>query len=124
LGTAEYLAIAAINRAICPSSYCTIALMLRALMFRRIRQAGLQLSLKRVLSELNAICEVVTIYPRKRRDRTARKQTTLTKTSELQQQLLLILGLKEEEYASYNMLSEKEIELWPFISRKLGLSSA
>jgi len=79
--------------------YCTIAVLLRALMFRRVRKAGLELSLKRVLSELNAICEVVTIYPRKQRAKTERKQTTLTKTSEVQQQLLSILGLKNEEYA-------------------------
>jgi len=79
--------------------YCTIAVLLRALMFRRLRKAGLELSLKRVLSELNAICEVVTIYPRKRQERTERRQTTLTKTSELQQQLLSILGLKKKEYA-------------------------
>jgi len=76
--------------------YCTIAVLLRALMLRRVRDAGLELSLKRVLCELNAICEVVTIYPRKRRAKTERKQTTLTKTSEVQQQLLSILGLKKE----------------------------
>jgi len=76
--------------------YCTIAVLLRALMLRRVRDAGLELSLKRVLCELNAICEVVTIYPRKRRAKSERKQTTLTKTSEVQQQLLSILGLKKE----------------------------
>lgn len=79
--------------------YCTIAVLLRALMLRRIRDAGLELSPKRVLRELNAICEVVTIYPRKRRAKTQRKQTTLTKTSEVQRQLLSILGLENEEYA-------------------------
>ena len=79
--------------------YCTIAVLLRALMLRRVRDAGLELSLKRVLRELNAICEVVTIYPRKRGAKTEQKQTTLTKTSEVQQQLLSILGLKDEETA-------------------------
>ena len=79
--------------------YCTIAVLLRALMLRRIRDAGLELSPKRALRELNAICEVVTIYPRKRRAKTQRKQTTLTKTSEVQRQLLSILGLENEEYA-------------------------
>ena len=76
--------------------YCTIAVLLRALMLRRVRDARLELSLKRVLCELNAIREVVSIYPRKRRAKTERKQTTLTKTSEVQQQLLSILGLKKE----------------------------
>ena len=79
--------------------YCTIAVLLRALMLRRVRNAGLDLSLKRVLRELNAICEVVTICPRKRGAKIEQKQTTLTKTSEVQQQLLSILGLKNEEYA-------------------------
>ena len=79
--------------------YCTIAILLRALMLRRIRSAGLDLSLKRVLRELNAICEIVTIYPRKRGAKIEQKQTTLTKTSEVQQQLLSILGLKDEETA-------------------------
>jgi transposase len=79
--------------------YCTLALLLRALMFRRLRKAGLELSLKRMLSELNSISEVVTIYPRKRRQKSGRKQTTLTRTSELQQKLLSILGLNKEDPA-------------------------
>jgi transposase len=77
--------------------YCTIALLIRALMVRRIRKAGLRLSTKRVLSELDAIREVVNIYPRKRRQKTERKQAVLTKISEVQQQLMSILMLKKEE---------------------------
>jgi transposase len=42
--------------------YCTIALLLRALAFRRVRQAGLRPSMKRMLSELNSIREVVNIW--------------------------------------------------------------
>jgi len=79
--------------------YCTLAVLLRALMFRRLKKAGLELSLKRALSELASICEVVTIYPRKRRQKSGRKQTTLTRTSEHQQQLLSILGLNKENPA-------------------------
>jgi len=77
--------------------YCTIALLIRALMFRRIRKAGLHLSMKRVLSELDAIREVVNIYPRKRLQKTERKEAVLTKISEVQQQLMSILMLKKEE---------------------------
>ena len=77
--------------------YCTIALLIRALMFRRTRKAGLRLSMKRILSELDAIREVVNIYPRKRRQKTERKQTVLTKMSEVQQQLMSILMLKKEQ---------------------------
>ncbi len=77
--------------------YCTIALLIRALMFRRTRKAGLRLSMKRILSELDAIREVINIYPRKGRQKTERKQTVLTKMSEVQQQLMSILMLKKEE---------------------------
>ena len=77
--------------------YCTIALLIRALMFRRIRRAGVRLSMKRVLSELDAIREVVNIYPRKRRQKTERKQAVFTKISEVQEQLMSILMLKKEE---------------------------
>jgi len=53
--------------------------------------------MKRVLSELDAIREVVNIYPRKRRQNKEHKQTLLTKTSELQQRLMSILAIKKEE---------------------------
>jgi len=77
--------------------YCTIALLIRALMFRRVRKAGLLLSMRRVLNELDAIREVVNIYPRKRRQKTERKQAVLSKLSDVQQQLMSILLLKQEE---------------------------
>lgn len=78
--------------------YCTIALLLRAILLRRVRQAGLPLSTKRLLSELDAIREVVNIYPRKRRQKKHRTQAVLTKTSELQQRLLSIIAIKKEEF--------------------------
>jgi transposase len=64
--------------------YCTIALLIRALVFRRIRKAGLRLSMNRVLSELDARREVVNIYPRRHRQKKERKQAVLTKISEVQ----------------------------------------
>ena len=75
--------------------YCTIALLLRALAYRRVRRAGVTLSMKRMLSELNDIREVVNFYPRKRRQKVERTQTILTKTSELQEKLISTLGLQE-----------------------------
>lgn len=77
--------------------YCTIALLIRALMFRRVRQAGLRISMKRALKELNAIREVVNIYPRKRGQKVPRMQSVLSKVSEVQHQLMSILRLKQEE---------------------------
>jgi len=77
--------------------YCTIALLLRALVMRRVRQAGLDISMKRLITELDSIREVVAVYPRKKRQKTERKQTMLTKTSDIQQQLRDILKLDEKE---------------------------
>lgn len=77
--------------------YCTIALLLRALALRRVRQSGLLTSMKRMLSELDAIREVVNIYPRKPKEKKERSQTVLTRTSELQDRLVSILGLKKED---------------------------
>lgn len=74
--------------------YCTIAQLLRSTLYRRARNAGLQISAKRIHSELNAVREVVNIYPRKRRQKENRKQAVLTKTSEIQNQLISILKLK------------------------------
>jgi len=74
--------------------YCTIALLLRALLYRRVRQAGLEISLPRMLSELDGIREVVTIFPRQRRRKIERRHTVLTKTSDLQQRLLSTLEME------------------------------
>ena len=77
--------------------YCSIALLLRALAFRRAKRAGLPLSMARFLSELDGIREVINIYPRKRRQKAHRKQSVLTKRSELQARLMGVLGLKKEQ---------------------------
>lgn len=76
--------------------HCSLALLLRALALDRVKQAGLSLSMNRLLSELDGIREVINIYPRKRRQREHRKQSVLTKLSELQTRLMAILNLKEE----------------------------
>jgi len=75
--------------------YCTIALLLRTLAIRRVKMAGLQLSMKRMLSELDGIREVINIYPRKRGQKVGNKQAVLTKQSELQQKLISIFGLQD-----------------------------
>lgn len=76
--------------------YCTVAVLLRALMCRRVQRAGVHLPLRRLLSELDAIREVVNIYPRKRGQRSQRKQSVLSKMSDLQQQLVSILAIDQE----------------------------
>lgn len=71
--------------------YCTIAVLIRSLMARRVRKAGLQLSMKRILQELDTIKEVVNIYPRKGRQKVERRQAVLSKLSDTQEQLMSIL---------------------------------
>jgi hypothetical protein len=66
-------------------------------MFRRVRTAGLCLSMQRILKELDTIREVVNIYPRKRGQKKEKMQATLSKLSDLQQQLMSVLQLNQEE---------------------------
>jgi transposase len=73
--------------------YCTIALLIRALMYRRIRQQGLNISMKRIINELDSIREVVNIYQKGRSRKKQPKQTVLTKTSQLQQKIMRCLNI-------------------------------
>jgi transposase len=75
--------------------YCTIALLLRALMWRRVQAAGISLPMKRLLSELDDVRQVVNVFPKKRRQKHQRSQTVLSKTSELQDRLIATLGLHD-----------------------------
>ena len=75
--------------------YSTIALLLRTLMWRRVKAANIHLSMKRLLSELDDIRQVINIYPKKHRQKTERKQVVFSRTSELQEKLVAVLGLKE-----------------------------
>jgi len=73
--------------------YCTIAILLRSLIFRRVTFAGVKISLTRLLSELRAIREVINVYTPKPGRKQPRRQTTLSKVSQLQEQLISILQL-------------------------------
>jgi transposase len=77
------------------SFYCTVAVLLRALAHRRVKKAGIKISMKRMLSELDHIKEIILLYPRKRGAKNKCQHTVLSKTSELQQSLLSILQGKE-----------------------------
>ncbi len=75
--------------------YSTIALLLRTLMWRRVKAANIHLSMKRLLSELDDMRQVINIYPKKRRQKTERIQAVFSRTSELQEKLIAVLGLKK-----------------------------
>jgi transposase len=72
--------------------YCTVALLLRALVHRRVRLADINISMGRLYKELDNLREVVNVYPAVRRKKERRK-IVLTRRSELQQHLMKILGL-------------------------------
>ncbi len=74
--------------------YCTIAVLLRALVLRRIRDRGLDLSMDRLWRELGEIREVVNVFKRGRRRKNIPQQTVLTKLDETQGKIVDILQLK------------------------------
>lgn len=76
--------------------YCTIALLLRGLMWRKIKAEKVNLSMCRLLSELDNLRQVINIYPKKRHQKAQRTQSVLTKTSELQERIITILQLRKE----------------------------
>jgi transposase len=78
--------------------YCSIAQLLRAVMWRRVRLAGLKISLRRLLSELDGIREVINLYPKKRKSQQEPRQTVLTRMSPKQQRLVEILSLEREKH--------------------------
>ena len=74
--------------------YCTIAVLLRALLWRRARQAGLRLSMADLLEKLGQIQQVINVYPAKRAGQSVTEQSVLTKRDETQEKLIEILGLQ------------------------------
>jgi transposase len=80
--------------------YCTIAVLLRALLWRRARQAGLRLSMAGLLEKLGHIEQVINFYPAKRAGQSVTEQPVLTKRDEVQEKLIEILGLQTRRSAS------------------------
>jgi transposase len=74
--------------------YCTIALLLRALLWRRARQAGLRLSMSGLLAKLGQLRQVINVFPAKRAGRSRPQQEVLTQRDETQNRLIEILGLQ------------------------------
>jgi transposase len=74
--------------------YCTIALLLRALLWRRARQAGLRLSMSGLLAKLGQLRQVINVFPAKRAGRSRPEQEVLTQRDETQNRLIEILGLQ------------------------------
>jgi transposase len=79
--------------------YCTIALLLRALLWRRARQAGLHLSMSGLLERLGQLRQVINVFPTKRVGQPKPEQEVLTKRDETQSRLIEILGLQSPKSA-------------------------
>ena len=78
--------------------YCSMAQLLRSVMWRRVRQAGMKISLRGLLAELDGIREVINVYPKRGKSKHQPQQTVLTRMSRRQQRLVEILGLEREEH--------------------------
>jgi len=79
--------------------YCTIALLLRALLWRRARQAGLRLSMSGLLAKLGQLRQVINVFPAKRSGQPTPEQEVLTKRDQVQDKLIEILGLQPPKSA-------------------------
>ena len=77
--------------------YCTIAVLLRALLWRRARQAGLRLSMAGLLEKLGRIRQVINVYPTQRAGRPAAEQVVLTERDATQEKLIEILELQMQK---------------------------
>jgi len=77
--------------------YCSIALLLRAMMMRRLETGGMKLSLKRTFAELGKIKQVINIYPRKRGQKKTTHRVVFTEISPLQEKMLNNLGMEMEK---------------------------
>jgi transposase len=80
--------------------YCTIAVLLRALLWRRARQAGLRMSLAGLLEKLGQIQQVINVYPARRAGQSVAEQPVLTERDAVQEKLIEILGLQTPKSVS------------------------
>ncbi|MCK4530066.1 MAG: IS1634 family transposase, partial [Candidatus Marinimicrobia bacterium] len=71
--------------------YCTIAVLLQAILHRRIKTAGVNIPLKRMLKELSGIKEVINVFSKTGKKKKEKKQTTFTKLNPVQEKLFSLL---------------------------------
>lgn len=74
--------------------YCTIAVLLRALLWRRARQGGVHLSMSALLEKLSQMRQVINVFPSQRAGQPKPEQTVLTQRDDTQEKLIEILGLQ------------------------------
>jgi transposase len=74
--------------------YCTIAVLLRALLWWRARQGGVRLSMAGLLEKLGQLRQVINVYPARRAGHHPTEQVVLTKRDDIQEKLIEILKLQ------------------------------
>jgi len=77
--------------------YCTITLLMRALMIMKTREDDINLSLGRLHEKLKGIKQVINIYPKQKGkgNRKERKTRTLTKMDEIQAKLFELFNMND-----------------------------
>ncbi|MBE7502175.1 MAG: hypothetical protein HS113_18125 [Verrucomicrobiales bacterium] len=77
--------------------YCTIALLLRAMVTRQAREGGVELPLTRLWAELEQVQEVVNVYAGRAGRKPPVQQRVLSKLTALQERLVEVLELRGEQ---------------------------
>lgn len=77
--------------------YCTIAMLLRALLWWRAHRAGLPLSMNSLLEKLSQMRQVINVFPTKRAGQSRPEQTVLTQRDQTQEKLIEILELQYQK---------------------------
>jgi len=72
--------------------YCSITLLIRALMMKKIQKAGISMSINRTQEKLSEIREVLNVFPQKRRKKIS--QSVVSKMDETQQRLFDIFNME------------------------------
>ena len=75
--------------------YCTLAILLKTIIHRRVKLAGIQVSMPRLLKELESVKEVVLLGGKPAKGGVHRTQTVLTRLSDVQARILRTLGLEK-----------------------------
>jgi transposase len=81
--------------------YCSMAQLLRSVMWRRVPQAGVDIPLQRLLSQWDGIRAVINLDPKQRQSQQQPPPTILTRMSPTQQRLVEILGLERERHQEF-----------------------
>lgn len=72
--------------------YCSITLLIRALMMKKIQKAGISISINRTQEKLSEIREVLNVFPQKRKKKIS--QSVVSKMDETQQRLFDLFNME------------------------------